>query len=735
MVDVIQIPNLPAATSLDGTEQLEIVQGGVSSRTTAYDIASLAGSSGANGVQTKNQFVAALVNDGIAYLASGADIVIDEALSFQSASAEIYGDENSTISFTSVGSLTFANYPVVLEGVNFVGPLTSETQWAEAITGSTISTAFDTPTYSDGSSTISGADFTHTKVGSVLTISMDATFAFSTATRLVVSDFIALDPTKRYVTTAAKGASAGQGNAAPIYYLYNGAQALIGTYNPSNSSSWYSAITGASYMKIAVGMFRFVHTATGLSCSFDFSKFGVVAAYNELATVSLAFANENATRILISNSTSPVVRGCTFKFMDSACLKFVTGSNMLVENNHVSFSFGGITHQTCSGARYLKNVWDMRFRTTGGAMLGQRMLRNHCISASGVDDTTIAFNTMRGASWAVENIMNNNAYYGIVDNNEIRAEYVGISLGHGGSTAPVPNRVSNNTICLSSDGYIGIECPAGSNGFRAIVDNNTITVDDYLIGTVGVAVSGDSQDIRVDVTGGYISCPLMVTCLGATQTGYLRVENVVGEFAQNGVFSRSYQTFVRNCRFTLARNMLVFGTEMQACVRIEPPTNSVDQYVENSEIAKTATYTGYSTATNLYIVGNRHPYGGVTYANRVGEYRFLIIALASNIATRFFFQNNSFELSSVNTWTTTSGSPSFYSGTVISIVGNTYAGNQVNQAPTMNITVPNYNVNAGTPEGFIQAVIGSTYSRIDGGAATSFYVKESGTGNTGWVGK
>lgn len=42
---------------------------------------------------------------------------------------------------------------------------------------------------------------------------------------------------------------------------------------------------------------------------------------------------------------------------------------------------------------------------------------------------------------------------------------------------------------------------------------------------------------------------------------------------------------------------------------------------------------------------------------------------------------------------------------------------------------------AGTPEGSVTAPRGSTYRRTDGGAATSFYVKESGTGNTGWVGK
>jgi len=42
---------------------------------------------------------------------------------------------------------------------------------------------------------------------------------------------------------------------------------------------------------------------------------------------------------------------------------------------------------------------------------------------------------------------------------------------------------------------------------------------------------------------------------------------------------------------------------------------------------------------------------------------------------------------------------------------------------------------SGTPEGVVTAPIGAFYSRTDGGALTSFYVKESGAGNTGWVAK
>lgn len=42
---------------------------------------------------------------------------------------------------------------------------------------------------------------------------------------------------------------------------------------------------------------------------------------------------------------------------------------------------------------------------------------------------------------------------------------------------------------------------------------------------------------------------------------------------------------------------------------------------------------------------------------------------------------------------------------------------------------------AGSPEGAASYAVGSTYRRSDGGSGTTFYVKESGAGNTGWVAK
>jgi hypothetical protein len=44
-------------------------------------------------------------------------------------------------------------------------------------------------------------------------------------------------------------------------------------------------------------------------------------------------------------------------------------------------------------------------------------------------------------------------------------------------------------------------------------------------------------------------------------------------------------------------------------------------------------------------------------------------------------------------------------------------------------------VGSGTPEGVVAADPGSLYLNKSGGAGTSLYVKQSGSGNTGWAGK
>lgn len=44
-------------------------------------------------------------------------------------------------------------------------------------------------------------------------------------------------------------------------------------------------------------------------------------------------------------------------------------------------------------------------------------------------------------------------------------------------------------------------------------------------------------------------------------------------------------------------------------------------------------------------------------------------------------------------------------------------------------------VGSGSPEGVVTATVGKIYARTDGGAGSTLYVKESGSGNTGWIAK
>lgn len=57
---------------------------------------------------------------------------------------------------------------------------------------------------------------------------------------------------------------------------------------------------------------------------------------------------------------------------------------------------------------------------------------------------------------------------------------------------------------------------------------------------------------------------------------------------------------------------------------------------------------------------------------------------------------------------------------------------QVTQSQVTNATTAIY-VGTGTPEGAQAAAAGSLFLRLDGGAGTTLYLKESGTGTSGWV--
>lgn len=55
--------------------------------------------------------------------------------------------------------------------------------------------------------------------------------------------------------------------------------------------------------------------------------------------------------------------------------------------------------------------------------------------------------------------------------------------------------------------------------------------------------------------------------------------------------------------------------------------------------------------------------------------------------------------------------------------------------PLLNTLIQYIHIGTGTPEGNETGSVGHIFLRTDGGASTTLYVKESGSGKTGWVAK
>lgn len=81
---------------------------------------------------------------------------------------------------------------------------------------------------------------------------------------------------------------------------------------------------------------------------------------------------------------------------------------------------------------------------------------------------------------------------------------------------------------------------------------------------------------------------------------------------------------------------------------------------------------------------------------------------------------------------TTNISDSGTNTTFLNINNNASMKNQL-PSPTLIGATSGIYSGSGSPEGVITANVGSAYLRTDGAAGTSYYVKETGSGNTGWT--
>lgn len=86
-------------------------------------------------------------------------------------------------------------------------------------------------------------------------------------------------------------------------------------------------------------------------------------------------------------------------------------------------------------------------------------------------------------------------------------------------------------------------------------------------------------------------------------------------------------------------------------------------------------------------------------------------------------------------WTTPDGSATLAERMRIDNAGNIFQQTAGTYWQPSGATGVKWLSGSGSPESAVTAAVGSLYTRTDGGAGTTLYVKESGAGNTGWVAK
>lgn len=125
-------------------------------------------------------------------------------------------------------------------------------------------------------------------------------------------------------------------------------------------------------------------------------------------------------------------------------------------------------------------------------------------------------------------------------------------------------------------------------------------------------------------------------------------------------------------------------------------------------------------------------YGATAYANAVTGYM--------NVRTTETWTDTAWGTELLFVYTPTGGTTSaqgmLVNGDGVTAVLNDFvlavAGKGIKFAGNGNVL---WRCGAGTPEGAVTAPVGSLFTRTDGGLLSTLYVKESGTGNTGWVAK
>jgi hypothetical protein len=424
--------------------------------------------------------------------------------------------------------------------------------------------------------------------------------------------------------------------------------------------------------------------------------------------------NSVAQNGVVVRSQDVTIRDCTFAGAGTTGAGCIYGTNNLagtagpdrlkiLSNRIISGTatqYGIYVESTvadCFGVQIVGNYIDMTPNTTNGT--GIYLTGQNSPYTYKQQKWEITGNIVIGTVIAPTGIgIVTRAWYGICSNNVVTGFTMCISMDFSERSVISGNR---------------LDLPSGATSYCLEINGsyNTIIGNNMNGGKYSISSSNGNAAIGYNVYSGNIfrEPSLAGIYFNGAATSVQQCDITGNQFiftttGRNAIYLQA------DCRYTLISGNKFFG-----------PGSGVASG-RGVFIAPTAGVTTYDVA----ILGNSFS----------GWERPVAIYNANNIAAqRVQFNGNdcSNDMTSSTGWLSLEGFPPTY-GTGITQLNNTRStipsANYVDRA---NNIIDSYGT--GTPEAAVTAGVGSTFHRTDGGAGTSLYVKESGTGNVGWVGK
>jgi len=308
-------------------------------------------------------------------------------------------------------------------------------------------------------------------------------------------------------------------------------------------------------------------------------------------------------------------------------------------------------------------------------------------------------------------------------------------------------RNASNSVALSNGGFISLRF-INSGGGIIQNGNNAASLSLLDTGAVGLTAAGTNQNITFTPSGSGAGAGKVVVTQAISSTGEiagiqcvntdLGSGNIAGVQYKTGVSANVWQTFARNgdlfigvatvadyVQFKQTTGRLLLGTgATDSGALLQVGTDLITK--ENGIVLGTDTFiyrrlsgavaVAHATQPQIYL----SDLSGTVHAYVLGSTNLL--RLGGNAAT-------------AQTRIDSGGAQAclFDTSQNAAFAGNITA--PLNRSIGFQSSGVFWNSGTGSPEGVLSAPVGSIYSRTNGGAGTTLYVKESGAANTGWIAK